>query len=92
MAESTFGRRAVNDGKLVNRLRDGKRITINTLDRIQALIAESLPEGVPPPPGLQPPIERRDRRSNFLFSRTVRNLLFVHTCREKRVIADRVGL
>src|SRR5260370_41483352 len=26
MAESTFGRRAVNDGKLVHRLREGKRI------------------------------------------------------------------
>src|SRR6202035_3625846 len=35
MAESTFGRRAVNDGKLVHRLREGKRITIDTLDRIQ---------------------------------------------------------
>ena len=36
MAESTFGRQAVNDGKLVHRLREGKRITIDTLDRIQA--------------------------------------------------------
>src|SRR5260370_39172494 len=35
MAESTFGRRAVNDGKLVHRLREGKRITIRTRDRIQ---------------------------------------------------------
>ena len=38
MAETTFGRRAVNDGKLVHRLREGKRITIDTLDRIQAYI------------------------------------------------------
>src|SRR6202051_1690073 len=49
MAESTFGRRAVNDGKLVHRLREGKRITIDTLDRIQAYIAASMPGGVPPP-------------------------------------------
>jgi len=27
IAESTFGRRAVNDGKFVARLRDGARIT-----------------------------------------------------------------
>ena len=27
MAESTFGRRAVNDGKFVARLRDGARVT-----------------------------------------------------------------
>ena len=56
MAESTFGRRAVNDGKLVARLREGKRITIDTLERIQAFIAQSMPEGVPPPPGLEAPI------------------------------------
>ena len=31
MAESTFGRRAVNDGKFVARLRDGARITPETL-------------------------------------------------------------
>jgi hypothetical protein len=43
MAESTFGRRAVNDGKLVHRLREGKRITIDTLERIQAYIAASMP-------------------------------------------------
>ena len=46
MAESTFGRRAVNDGKLVHRLREGKRITIDTLDRIQAYIAASSPDGL----------------------------------------------
>jgi len=32
VAESTFGRLAVNDGKFVNRLRDGGRITTNTFD------------------------------------------------------------
>ena len=45
MAETTFGRRAVNDGKLVHRLREGKRITIDTLDRIQAYIAASTRAG-----------------------------------------------
>ena len=59
MAESTFGRRAVNDGKLVHRLREGKRITIDTLDRIQAFIAASMPGGVPPPRGLEVPPEKR---------------------------------
>src|SRR5688500_12086341 len=34
MAESTFGRRAVNDGKFVSRLRDGARITPETLVRV----------------------------------------------------------
>src|SRR5215471_18944283 len=34
MAESTFGRRAVNDGKFVSRLRDGARVTPETLHRV----------------------------------------------------------
>ena len=48
MAESTFGRRAVNDGKLVQRLREGKRITIDTLNRIEACIASGSPDGAAP--------------------------------------------
>src|SRR5436853_7623037 len=39
LAESTFGRRAVNDGKLTARLRNGGRITTDTLDRIRAFMA-----------------------------------------------------
>src|SRR5215212_2340844 len=38
LAESTFGRRAVNDGKLASRLRNGGRITTDTLDRIRAFM------------------------------------------------------
>ena len=41
LAESTFGRRAVNDGKLANRLRNGGRITTDTLERIRAFMARS---------------------------------------------------
>src|SRR6516164_9681481 len=90
MAESTFGRRAVNDGKLVHRLREGKKITIDTLDRIQAYISAS--GGVPlPRPDVVP--EKRDPRSNFrFFENRQKYLLFVHTCSEKRVVAERVGL
>jgi len=39
LAESTFGRRAVNDGKLASRLRNGGRITTDTLDRIRSFMA-----------------------------------------------------
>jgi hypothetical protein len=38
LAESTFGRRAVNDGKLASRLRNGGRITTETLDRIRTFM------------------------------------------------------
>src|SRR6266851_4664423 len=41
LAESTFGRRAVNDGKLTARLRNGGRITTDTLDRIRGFMAEN---------------------------------------------------
>src|SRR5213593_1727498 len=39
MAESTFGRRAVNDGKFVARLRDGARVTPETLERVNKFMA-----------------------------------------------------
>src|SRR4051812_19122981 len=50
LAESTFGRRAVNDGKLASRLRNGGRITTDTLDRIRAFMTETAGE---------PPAKRR---------------------------------
>jgi len=46
MAESTFGRRVVNDGKLVQRLRHGGRITTDTLDRIRTFLTDH-PNGGP---------------------------------------------
>ncbi len=39
VAESTFGRLAVNDGKFVNRLREGGRITTTTFERVRSFIA-----------------------------------------------------
>jgi len=39
MAESTFGRRVVNDGKLMSRLRFGGRVTTHTAERVRAYIA-----------------------------------------------------
>jgi hypothetical protein len=41
LAESTFGRRAVNDGKLASRLRNGGRITTDTLERIRSFMANN---------------------------------------------------
>ena len=46
LAESTFGRRAVNDGKLASRLRNGGRITTDTLERIRAFMARNA-DGAP---------------------------------------------
>ena len=46
LAGSTFGRRAVNDGKLASRLRNGGRITTDTLERIRSFMARNL-DGAP---------------------------------------------
>jgi len=40
LAESTFGRLAVNDGKFVSRLRDGGRVRMQTLARVQDFLSK----------------------------------------------------
>src|SRR6476619_204204 len=53
MAESTFGRRAVNDGKFVARLRDGARVTPETLQRVnQFMVKHGAPGAGESPPEL----------------------------------------
>src|SRR5690606_20246352 len=97
MAESTFGRHAVNDGKLVQRLREGGRITVDTLERIRAYLQD---QGAPPHASApleefaaRPPAPRRDPQSNFrFFDNRQKYLLFVNTCSEKRVVAARAAL
>ena len=54
MAESTFGRRAVNDGKFVSRLRDGARITPETLARVRAFMEKNGMIAPVAPPELKP--------------------------------------
>ena len=38
IAESTFGRRVVNDGKFVARLRAGRSMTLKTFERVEAAL------------------------------------------------------
>lgn len=40
IAESTFGRMAVNDGKFVGRLRAGANMTLATVSRVRCFIEE----------------------------------------------------
>src|SRR5262245_16530659 len=55
MAESTFGRRAVNDGKFVARLRDGARVTPETLQRVNQFMVKHGSSGAgEAPPELMP--------------------------------------
>lgn len=104
MAESTFGRRAVNDGKFVSRLRDGARINPETLDRVGAFMARFGASVPAAPPELRPLIRPADAiaraatpseppsRAFRFFDNRQKYLLFVNTCSEKEVIAKRVGL
>jgi hypothetical protein len=47
IAETTFGRVAVNDGKFVQRLRDDANVTVNTIDRVRAYIRDNSTERPP---------------------------------------------
>jgi len=96
IAESTFGRLAVNDGKLVGRLRLGGRVTTDTVERVRAFIAREphpavngVPINLPVP--LSPPTAGAAHNFRFYDNRQ-KYLLFVTTCSEKQVIAQRVGL
>jgi hypothetical protein len=125
LAESTFGRRAVNDGKLASRLRHGGRITTETLDRIRSFMASNRTVGgrpavIPRTHASEPPSAPRpmapptsmprsitpssmavpatvaggtDPQRNFrFFDNRQKYLLFVNTCSEKWVVANRVSL
>ena len=105
MAESTFGRRAVNDGKFVSRLRDGARVTPETLQRVNQFMERhgALGAGESPPELLalirasapQPPaaaIAASPDKGFRFFDNRQKYLLFVTTCSEKEVVARRVGL
>lgn len=48
IAETTFGKRTVNDGKFVGRLRSGGSMTLRTLDRIEAFLSSPSARNVPP--------------------------------------------
>jgi hypothetical protein len=61
IAESTFGRRAVNDGKFVARLRDGARITPETLDRVTSFLQRHGASAPASPPELRKLIRVAER-------------------------------
>jgi hypothetical protein len=102
-AESTFGRRAVNDGKLVSRLRDGAGITTNTLDKVRVYLSENtqapptlqdkLTTGTTSTIGAKETLLPDVRPPAFrFFDNRQKYLLFVSTCGEKTEIANRVTL
>src|SRR5712671_5375131 len=99
-AESTFGRRVVNDGKLVSRLRDGAKITTGTLDKVRAYLSEysgASPSAPSRPTPAARPVNGAAATdagtAGFrFFDNRQKYLLFVSTCSEKTEIANRISL
>jgi hypothetical protein len=81
LAESTFGRRTVNDGKLISRLRKGGRISSFPRSKRPFRCRKSWRSN---------PRRRRAAQLPF-FRHRQKYLLFVNTCSEKPVVADRVS-
>ncbi|MGZ5924330.1 MAG: hypothetical protein ACXWK2_07145 [Rhizomicrobium sp.] len=102
LAESTFGRLAINDGKLTRRLRSGGRVTNETLVRMQAFMRSGETPLRRKPSGLAKghartarvsvQVPSKEAEAKFrLYDNRQKYLLFVTTCSEKWVIADRVS-
>ena len=109
VAESTFGRQAVNDGKFVGRLRQGKGVTTATVARVRAYIAKSGPPGgeleEAPSPGpvrkagaRKRPTSKSKKQEELkktafrFYDNRQKYLMFVNTCSEKWVVAERAGM
>ncbi|MGV8840952.1 MAG: hypothetical protein ACWA6X_11680 [Bauldia sp.] len=95
IAESTFGRLAVNDGKLAARLRAGAGVTPATREKVQAYIRD---HAVPQPdaamaiPAAAGDVAAAELRSGFrFFDNRQKYLLFVTSSSEKAVIANRIA-
>ncbi len=108
MAESTFGRKAVNDGKFVSRLRTGARVTPETFEKVKKFINSSgniksieidnqnlhvLPKDDSVDDKNIFDEKSKSKKKNFrFFDNRQKYLLFVSTCSEKEVISKRIGM
>jgi len=102
IAESTFGRHVVNDGKFVGRLRDGKRVTTTTVARVRGYMsdrrrangdAEAPASEAPKKPATAKSAEPEGGKAAFRFyDNRQKYLMFVNTCSEKWVVAERAGM
>lgn len=102
MAETTFGRLAVNDGKLASRLRAGRSVTSGTRDRVDAFMRDywdgrfarnrtrtRAPKELA---SSSPDAVGAEAQTNFrFFDNRQKYLLFVNTFSEKWVVANRVA-
>ena len=102
IAESTFGRHAINDGKLCSRLRAGKNVTLGTAERVRTYIKSNAQPSQDEPDRVARPLESEvpdpaeavsavpDRPFRFYDNRQ-KYLAFVNTCNEKTKVAERAA-
>lgn len=97
-AESTFGRLAVNDGKLVSRLRSNQGITLKTVNRVRDYMAQHRAAlNGHNPATLNPARDEMSTSSDEastpfrFYDNRQKYLAFVNTCNEKAAIARRAG-
>ena len=86
IAQTTFGRQAVNDGKFVSRLQQGGRVTVQTVARVHRYIAD---QGGPSADRLRSAIIGREEHGFRFYDNRQKYLMFVNTSSEKQEIADR---
>jgi hypothetical protein len=101
MAESAFGRLVANDYQLVDRLRAGGRIATTTLDRVRAFMTNH-PVHIEDDgsslavdrsaPGLPSDDTGAGQRAFRFYDNRQKYLLFVNTCSEKWVTAQRIAI
>ena len=103
MAKSTFGRLAINDGKLCSRLKDGKDVTLSTSTRIRDFINQhqaaktnnTLVNTVIENPSEKVNSERDEDLTKQVKIRFYDNrqnyLLFINTTNEKWKVAERAA-
>ena len=99
IAETTFGRIVVNDGKFVGRLREGKGVTTATVDRVRRFLTENgaapgagSPDPAPPPPAVETAPGGDPKTAFRFYDNRQKYLAFVNTCSEKWVVAERAGM
>jgi hypothetical protein len=93
IAETTFGREAVNDGKLCARLRGGGNVTLETAGRIRDYIdrANGGDANAEETANLAQPEAKHltDARPFRFYDNRQKYLAFVNTCNEKWKVAER---
>ena len=106
MAETTFGRHAVNDGKFVSRLRGGGKVTPVTAARVRSFMEKTPASAAVQTPAKSDkpamavtaakkapatPAPATDEKNFRFYDNRQTYLMFVNTCSEKLVVARRIA-